>query len=104
MDNDDYVTDDNSIMTVKTTVVMSKIVTTAKISTTTKPPLMITTVKKVITETYGYTTVTMSPLQISEAEKYESVPWESRMKGWNPKSGNPPVFTELPENTTVYTF
>jgi hypothetical protein len=102
MDNDDDVTDDNSIMTIETTVVKSKFVTTAKISTTTKPQLMTTTGNKVIMEKYGYTTVTMSPLQISEAEKYESVPWERRMKGWNPKSGNPPVFMELPENTTVY--
>jgi hypothetical protein len=56
---------------------------------------------KTTTEYYGYTTITMSAAEIAAADKYESVPWENRVKGWSPDSGKPPVFTELPANTTV---
>ena len=51
----------------------------------------------------GYTVGTISPAEIAAAEKYEAIPFEKRAKGWNPESGlPPPVFKEVPANTTVW--
>jgi hypothetical protein len=50
---------------------------------------------------YDYTIVPISAAELAAADKYESVPWKNRVKGWSPDSDKPPVFTELPTNTTV---
>jgi hypothetical protein len=55
-----------------------------------------------MTGSYSYTIVPMSAAEVTAADKYESVPWNKRMQGWSPDSGKPPVFTELPPNTTVH--
>jgi hypothetical protein len=51
--------------------------------------------------TAGYTIGTISPEEIAAADKMNSIPWKQRAKGWNPYSGLPPVFKEIPANTTV---
>jgi hypothetical protein len=53
--------------------------------------------------TVPYSTGTISAVEIATAEKYESIPFERRAKGWSPNSGKPPIFREIPVNTTVKT-
>jgi hypothetical protein len=60
---------------------------------------------KFVTKAPSYTVTisvgTISAAEVVVAEKIESIPWERRAQGWSPDSGQPPIFKEVPANTTV---
>jgi hypothetical protein len=60
---------------------------------------------KTVTKTPNAVTIstgTISSAEIAAAKKIESIPWELRAQGWSPDSGQPPMFKEVPANTTVH--
>ncbi|KAF4519244.1 hypothetical protein B566_EDAN002132 [Ephemera danica] len=95
-------TESTVITTTPTTLAASSTATTTLSTTTTT--VSTTTVTTTTTENtlalYGYKSRPMSSAELQDAEKYESVLWEQRKQGWDPKSGITPTFTDLPELAT----